>query len=148
MPGIVWIWLAAVVIFLILELMTPTLIFACFVVGSLASGVVGFFYPDNYYLQIGIFVGLSVILLPLTRTLAKKITRESPQKSNVDALIGKVGLVTKAIDPDLGGQVRLEGETWMATANEKINENNKVIVTSVSGTKVHVEKKPEERIEP
>jgi membrane protein implicated in regulation of membrane protease activity len=148
MPGIVWIWLAAVVVFLILELMTPTLIFACFVVGSLASGVVSFFYPDNYYLQIGIFVGLSVILLPLTRTLAKKITKPSPQKSNVDALIGKVGLVTKTIDPDLGGQVRLEGETWTATANERIQENSKVIVTSVSGTKVHVEKKSEERIEP
>ena len=38
----------------------------------------------------------------------------------VDALIGKVGLVTKAIDPDLGGQVRFEGEVWMATANERI----------------------------
>ena len=140
MPGIVWIWLAAVVIFLILELMTPTLIFACFVVGSLVSGAVGFFYPENYYLQIGVFVGISVILLPLTRTLAKKITRESPQKSNVDALIGKVGLVTKAIDPDLGGQVRLEGEVWMATANEGIEVDSKVTVTSVSGTKVHVEK--------
>ncbi len=129
------------VVFLILELMTPTLIFACFVIGSLVSGVVGIFSPENYYLQIGIFVGVSVILLPLTRSLAKKITKESPQKSNVDALIGKVGLVTRAIDPDLGGQVRFEGEVWMATANERIEENAKVTVASVSGAKVHVERK-------
>ncbi len=141
MPSIVWIWLAAVVIFLILELATPTLVFACFVAGSLVSGGVGFFYPDYYYLQIGVFVGVSVILLPLTRSLAKKITKESPQKSNVDALIGKVGLVTKAIDPDLGGQVRLRGEIWMATANQLIEQDSKVIVTSVSGTKVHVDRK-------
>lgn len=141
MPDMVWIWLAAVVIFLILELATPTLIFACFVAGSLVSGVISFIYPENYYLQIGIFVGVSVILLPLTRSLAKKITKESPQKSNVDALIGKVGLVTKTIDPDLGGQIRIEGEVWMATANDKIDEGDKVTITSVSGTKVHVERK-------
>ena len=141
MPDMVWIWLAAVVIFLILELATPTLIFACFVAGSLVSGVISFIYPENYYLQVGIFVGVSVILLPLTRSLAKKITKESPQKSNVDALIGKVGLVTKSIDPDLGGQIRLEGEVWMATANEKIDEGDKVTITSVSGTKVQVERK-------
>ncbi len=146
MPSIVWIWLAAVVIFLILELATPTLVFACFVVGSLISGVVGFFYPDYYYLQIGVFVAVSVILLPLTRSMAKKITKESPQKSNVDALIGKVGQVTKAIDPDLGGQVRLEGEIWMATASQLIEQDTKVVVTSVSGTKVHVDRKEQERI--
>ena len=141
MPNIVWIWLAAVVAFLILELMTPTLVFACFVAGSLVAGILSIFYPESYYLQVGVFAGVSVVLLPLTRSLARKITKPSPQKSNVDALIGKVGLVTKAIDPDLGGQVRLEGETWLATAGEKIDENAKVVVISVSGAKVHVERK-------
>jgi membrane protein implicated in regulation of membrane protease activity len=133
--------LAAVVVFLILELATPTLIFACFVIGSLVSGVVSLFSPESYYLQIGVFVAVSVILLPLTRSLAKKITKESPQKSNVDALIGKVGLVTKTVDPEMGGQVRLEGEVWMATADAMIEEGAKVTVTSVSGAKVHVERR-------
>lgn len=141
MPSIVWIWLAAVVVFLILELMTPTLIFACFVVGSLVAGIYSAFSPEGYYMQSGIFLAVSVILLPLTRTLAKRITKPSPQASNVDALIGKVGMVTKAIDPDLSGQVRLEGETWVATSEEPIELNEKVVVTSVSGTKVHVHRK-------
>ena len=57
MPNIVWIWLAALVIFLILELMTPTLIFACFVIGSLVSGIYSIFDPAGYYWQIGIFIG-------------------------------------------------------------------------------------------
>ncbi len=141
MPNIVWIWLAALVIFLILELMTPTLIFGCFVVGSLVAGLYSFFYPDTYYGQIGIFILISVVLIPLTRTLAKKITKESPSKSNVDALIGKVGLVIKAIDPDLGGQVRIEGEVWVALADERIELNDKVTVTSVKGTRLHVQRK-------
>ena len=140
METMFWIWLAAAVVFLILELATPTLIFACFVAGSIASGVFSFFYPEAYYWQIGIFLIISTVLLPLTRALAKKITRESPQKSNVDALIGKVALVTKAIDPDLGGQVQIEGEIWVANADEAIEENAKVKVVSFSGTKAHVER--------
>ncbi|HKK21841.1 MAG TPA: NfeD family protein [candidate division Zixibacteria bacterium] len=141
MPNIVWIWLAALVIFLILELMTPTLIFGCFVVGSLVAGLYGYFSPESYYVQIGLFIAVSVILIPLTRTLAKKITKEPPSKSNVDALIGKVGLVTKAIDPDLGGQVKIEGEVWGALANEAIGPNDKVTVISVQGTRLLVQKK-------
>ncbi len=140
MTTMFWIWMAAVVLFLILELMTPTLIFACFVVGSVVSGIFSYFYPEAYYWQLGLFVAISIVLLPMTRTLAKKITKPSPQKSNIDALIGKVALVTKTIDPDLGGQVRIEGEIWVATAGQAIEENTKVKVVDVSGTKVHVEK--------
>lgn len=140
MTTMFWIWMAAVVVFLILELMTPTLIFACFVVGAIVAGIYGYFYPEAYYWQLGLFITIAVVLLPLTRTLAKKITKPSPQKSNIDALIEKVALVTKAIDPDLGGQVKIEGEIWRASAQEKIEENVKVKVVTVSGTKVHVEK--------
>ncbi|MDF1543935.1 MAG: NfeD family protein [bacterium] len=140
MENIVWIWLAAAVIFLIIELATPTLIFICFVAAAVVSGVYSFFAPESYYWQIGIFVAVSVVLLPLTRKFAKRISHDSPQLSNVDALLGTVALVTKAIDPDLGGQVRVEGEVWCAVAGEPIAENSKVKVVSVSGTKLLVEK--------
>lgn len=144
MSTMFWVWLTAAVVFLILELMTPTFVFACFVVGSIAAGVFSYFYPESYYWQVGIFVLLTVVLLPLTRILAKKITKESPVKSNIDALIGKVALVTKAIDPDLGGQVKIGGEIWRAHADEQISENEKVKVISISGTKVYVERLVEE----
>lgn len=140
MSDIFLVWFAAALLFLILELTTPTLVFASFVVASIVSGIYSYFSPDSYYWQIGLFVAVTIILLPLTRLLAKKITKPSPQQSNVDALISKTALVTKAIDPDLGGQVRVEGEIWVANAAERIDENEKVRVISVSGTKVHVEK--------
>jgi len=138
MSTMFWIWAAAVVVFLILELMTPTLVFASFVVASLSAGIYAWFYPESYYWQIGIFIAVAVIVLPATRTLARKITKESPQKSNVDALIGKVALVTRAIDPDLGGQVKIGGEVWRARATEPIGEGVKVVVDSVEGAHVHV----------
>ena len=141
MENIVWIWLVAAVIFLIIELATPTLIFVCFVAGSVGASLYGYFSPESYYAQIGVFVVVSIVLLPMMRKFAKKITTEETPKSNVDALIGKVGLVTKTIDADLGGQIQIEGEVWIAGADEEIVENEKAEVISVTGTKLHVKKK-------
>jgi membrane protein implicated in regulation of membrane protease activity len=117
------------------------MIFIGFAVGALISGIIGFFYPDAYYWQIGIFIAATVILLPLTRKMAKKITKESPSQSNVDAMIGKTALVTEVIDPDMGGKIKYEGEVWRATAAEKIDVNEKVVINSISGTKLLVERK-------
>jgi membrane protein implicated in regulation of membrane protease activity len=56
-------------------------------------------------------------------------------------MIGKIALVTEAIDPDLGGKIKFEGEVWRATSDEKIEVNDKVVINSISGTKLHVERK-------
>lgn len=140
MENIVWIWLAVAVVLLIIELLSPTFIFVMFVVGALIASAFSYFMPDEIYWQLGIFVGVAVILLPFSQMLAKKIIKESPQKSNVDALIGQIGLVIMEIDPDLGGQVKIGGETWLAEAEERIAQNLKVEIISISGTKVLVKK--------
>lgn len=140
MSNIFWVWFAAALLFLILELITPTLVFASFVIAAIISGIYAYFLPDAYYWQIGLFVTVILILLPLTKTLAKKITKPAPQQSNIDGLIGKIAIVTKTIDPELGGQVRVKNEIWVAKATEKIDENEKVRIISISGTKAHVEK--------
>lgn len=119
--------------------MTPTLFFVCFVVGAVAAGTYSYFSPDSYYWQIGIFLIVSLILLPPSRILAKRHLKSSTQKSNVDALIGKVGKVTKAIDPDDGGQVQVSGEVWIASANQTIENGARIKVVSVSGARLHVE---------
>ncbi len=131
--------MAAAIAFLILELISPALFFICFVAGSVAAGVYSYFSPQEYYWQMGIFIVVTLVLLPLMRKIAKRITKPEPRKSNVDALLGKVGLVTRAIDPDLGGQVLVEDETWRATADKAINEKEKVRIVKITGTKVHVE---------
>ena len=140
MPTMFWIWMAAAGVFLIIELMTPTMIFICFVVGATGAGVYSIGEPESYYWQMGIFILLSVVLLPFTRMMAKKITRPAPEVSNVDRMIGQVALVTEAIDPDLGGKVQFEGEIWVAKAEEAIEAQAKVKIVSIAGTKVMVEK--------
>ena len=144
MTDIYWIWLAAAVIFLIIELMTPSLFFICFVVGAVAAGSYSYFSPDSHYWQIGIFLIVSLALLPPSRILARRHLKNSAQKSNVDALIGKTGRVTKAIDPDDGGQVQVGGEIWIAGANQAIETGARIKVVSVSGTRLHVEPSEEQ----
>ena len=139
MSTIFWVWMAAAVVFLILELVSPTLFFICFVAGGVVAGIYSYFSPDQYYWQLGIFVIITLGLLPLTRAIAKKITKPEPHKSNVDGLMGKVALVTKTIDPDLGGQIKCEGEVWIAQSDQKIEINQKVRIKGVSGARLYVE---------
>lgn len=138
METMFWIWMAAAVIFLIIELLSPSLFFVSFAVAAGISGVYAQFYPQEYYWQIGIFVIGILITLPLTRRFAKRITKPAPSESNVDALIGKIGLVVSPIDPDTGGKIRYEGETWQAQADEPIEQNAKVRIVEVIGARVRV----------
>jgi membrane protein implicated in regulation of membrane protease activity len=138
MPTLFWIWLAVAAVFLIIEIGTPSLLFACFVVGAICSAITAFL-TDSILIQIGIFAGFSIVLIPLTRPLARKITKPSPQKSNVDALVGRPGIVTKSIDPDQdSGQVRVDGQVWQAVAGDKIGEGKKIRVDDVRGVRLSV----------
>ena len=140
MDTIFWIWMAAALVFLIVELASPTLIFICFVVGSIAAGIYSISYPDQHYWQIGICLAVSLALLPLSRKFAHRITKAQPQNANVDRMIGHNAVVVKAITPDQPGQIRYEGEVWLASAGETLSEGDKVKIISLSGTRVRVER--------
>lgn len=138
MPTIFWLWLAAAVIFLIVEIGTPTLVFACFVIGAIGAAVASTM-EASYLLQLGIFAGISIILIPLTRPLAKKITKPSPQPTNVDAMLGRPGTVIKKIDPAVdSGQIRVDGQVWQALSDIPIEEGTRVTVDRVVGARLHV----------
>ncbi len=132
--------MAAAVVFLIIEQFMPTLVFLSFAVAAFVAGLYAQFYPDQHYWQIGLFVIVTVVVLPLSRKFAKKITKPQPRESNVDAMVGKLALVTQTIEPDHPGKVRFEGEIWQAMATEHIDEKSKVEVLRVEGTRVHVKK--------
>jgi membrane protein implicated in regulation of membrane protease activity len=135
-----WIWMAAAVIFVIIEQLMPTMVFLSFAIAAAISGVYSQFYPKELYWQIGIFIIVTLIIFPLSRKFAKKITKPQPRESNVDAMLGKIAIVTQAIDLHQPGKVRFEGEVWLASADEPIELNVKVTISRVEGTRVHVHK--------
>jgi membrane protein implicated in regulation of membrane protease activity len=140
MPTMFWLWLAAAVIFLIIEIGTPTLVFACFTIGAIAAAVATHL-TDSYLIQAAVFAIVSIVLIPLTRPLAKKLTKTTAQKTNVDAMMGRPGIVTKKIDPDLDvGQVRVDGQVWQAVAEGVIDVDAKIKVDEVKGARLYVSK--------
>lgn len=136
MDPAIWVWLAAAIIFVMLEIFTPGFIFACFVVGAV-GGAVTTLITDSYVIQGAVFAVLSIALIPLTRPLARKITKPSPVISNVDGLIGKIGTVTKEVS-DMAGQIIVDDQVWQARAETVIPPEKKVKIVSVEGAKLKV----------
>ncbi len=140
MQTIFWFWLAAGTVFLIIEITTPGLIFGCFAVGAFGAAATAAF-TDSYLIQLAVFAVVPIILIPLTRPLARKITKPSPQSINVDAMVGREGMVVKAVDPNSEtGQVRVNGQVWQVLAAEKIAEGTQVRIDKVQGARLYVSK--------
>lgn len=133
-----FIWLAAALIFVVLEVFTPGFIFACFVVGSVVAGVTSLL-TDSYLIQGVVFGVVSLALIPLTRRFAARITKPAPVASNMDAFIGKTAFVKNEVS-STGGQIVVDDQVWQARSEATIAVGEKVRILSVEGAKVIVEK--------
>jgi membrane protein implicated in regulation of membrane protease activity len=132
-------WLAIILIFIIVEVMSLEFTFLMLAVGSL-GGLVAGLIGAPWWVQIIVAGVLSLILLffvrpPLLRTLRKGA---DPARSNVDALLGLQGTVVVAFD-DGRGQVKLaNGETWTSrladgSGEHALSEGEKVVVSAIDG---------------
>jgi len=139
METMFWIWMAAALVFLIVELGVPGLVFICFATGAVGAAIYAQITPDAYLMQTGIFAVITIILVPLTRKFAKRISNNSAARSNIDALINQPAIVVKDIEPlEEVGQVRVQGEVWSARASVAIANGSKVTVVSVEGNRLQV----------
>lgn len=135
-----YLWLFLFLLFLGIEILTTGLFFAlCFSFGALiamTSALLG----ANIVVSSIVFCVVSLICVILIRPLMKKYIDKFKTKSNVDALIGSLAVVTEDISPNKAGKVKIEGEIWLAVSQDdiKVNENAKIV--SVDGTKLVVKK--------
>ena len=134
------IWLVLMVVFLIMEAATVQLISTWFAVGSLAAMIVALL-GGKIWLQILVFLAVSVVLLALLWPLVRKHLKPKLVATNADALIGRVCLVTEAIDPLEGGRVKVGDVTWSAfvETGEAIPDGSHVKILKIQGSKVIVE---------
>ena len=134
------IWLVLMVVFLIMEAATVQLISTWFAVGSLAAMIVALL-RGKIWLQILVFLAVSVVLLALLWPLVRKHLKPKLVATNADALIGRVCLVTEAIDPLEGGRVKVGDVTWSAfvETGEAIPDGSHVNILKIQGSKVIVE---------
>ncbi len=128
------IWISLFILFLIVEILTPgTFYFFSIGMGALLAGV-STFWIKSILIQVIIFTGCSILSIIFVHFVSKKINRMSEVKTNVDALIGKTGIIGKY------GLLKIDSEDWRVSCDTKLSEGDKVIVETVSGTHLEVKK--------
>ncbi|MBR3289878.1 MAG: NfeD family protein [Clostridia bacterium] len=136
-------WLALVVIFAVIEGVTPQLVSIWFAGGALCALIVSLFGVP-LWVDIAVFVGVSALLLLLTRPLIKKRWSAQTVRTNADAAIGQDAIVTSRIDNTEGtGLVNLGGQIWSARSENgtPISEGASVRVQRIEGVKLIVTEK-------
>lgn len=136
-------WLALVVLFAIVEGVTPQLVSIWFAGGALVSLVVSLFGAP-LWVDVIVFVAVSAILLILTRPLVKRRFEKQTVRTNADALVGGDAVVTQGINNVEGvGLAKILGQVWSArSANgEEIPEGTAVTVERIEGVKLIVSEK-------
>lgn len=135
-------WLAAIVVFLLLEAASYQFICIWFAGGALGA-LVAFGLGASLNLQILIFFILSALLLILTRPFVKKVVGSGRAKTNVESIPGKKAVVTEKINNlEDKGKAKLDGMVWTARSSDDtvIEEGTTVSVVEVSGVKLIVKK--------
>lgn len=135
-------WLIIVIVLAVIEVMTVNLVSVWFIASGLISLFLSFFI-DSFFWQFAIFVILGLIFMIITRPLLVKKFGKSDVKTNLDRVIGMKGIVTSDISKLKVGEVKVDGKTWSAIADKKIEIGTTVIVEAIDGVKLVVRKDEE-----
>ena len=136
------IWIAAIVIFGVVEAATAGLTSIWFVLGSVA-GLIAAICNGPIWLQVSLFFVVSIATLAATRPLVAKLMKKDIRPTNADRVLGGAARVTERIDNDVPtGAVYIDGKTWSARSStgEIIEPDAMVRVVRMEGVKLYVEK--------
>ena len=130
-------WLIAAVIFAVGEIATTGLFLAPFAGGAAVAVVVAALGP-GLFVQLLVFLAVSLVLLATLRPLARAHLRQPARlQTGPAALVGQTATVVERIANDEGvGCVRLDGEIWTARAydeDEVIEPGTRVSVMEIRG---------------
>lgn len=141
-----WIvWIAIGILCIIIEIFTPGFFFFSFGMGAIIAGLIASF-TDNIIIQLLAFALFTFLSFLFMKRFAKVLLKNDTTESNIFALKGKTGMVTKAIPKNGRGYVKIGGEEWSAICQkdiELIEEGQLVLIIETEGNKVIVEPKEE-----
>jgi len=144
-PNLTVFWLIVFAVSAIIEISTTTFFAIWFGVSAIVTLILNLIdVPLN--IQIAVFILLTTALILSSEFILKKRFHilGKPYRSNVNAIIGKTGVVTKEIDGiSYKGEVLLDGRYWSAISADgsTIPAGTKVEVINIEGVKLIVKKK-------
>lgn len=136
------IWLGLVVLFLVIEAVTVSLVSVWFGLGALAATLVSL-AVDNVWVQIAVFLVVSAAAMAGLRPLSRRWLTGRKQPTNADRVIGATGLVQEAIDNLAGtGAVQVFGQVWTARSADgtDIPVGTQVTILRIEGVKLFVQR--------
>ena len=140
-----WLWLVFVIVgllFVLLELIVGVeagldlvVIGSAFILGGLVT------WPFHSWLLTVIVTSIiCVAYVALGRRYVHRWTMVSKAKTNIDAIIGRQGIMLKSIAKNVDGLVKVGNEQWRARAEDDIKEGEEIVVTSINGVTLIVKK--------
>ena len=135
------VWLIILAVLLVIEIATMGVTTIWFGRGALAALLVSV-AGGPFWLQMVLFLAVSILLLIFTRPWAVKYLNKDSSKTNVESIPGETGVVIQKIDNlQAQGQVMVKGMEWTARSKSGavIEEGKVVKVLAVEGVKLIVE---------
>lgn len=146
----VYVWLAIFLASVFVELALPALVSVWFAAGSFVSLILASIFAATMgdaaygliWLEVLVFIIVSVATIILIRPLIWNKNREL--KTNVDSMVGKVGIVEEEISKYVYGSAKFEGLVWSCKLaddeNETIKPQELVEIVKIDGNKAIVVK--------
>lgn len=139
------VWGGICIAFILLEMATVSLVSVWFAAGAFVDVILTLLFPGTeLWLQVVVFLAVSVAVLLATRPLVKKWKKKSDEaKTNFDRIIGMSGVVQEPIDNlKQTGYVSVDGKEWMARTEDGavIEQGALVRILKIEGAKIIVER--------
>ncbi len=137
------VWLAAMIVLIIIEIVTVGLTTIWFAIGALFAIIVSML-DGGIILQMTVFLLVSLGMLIFTRSLAIRYINNTRTRTNYEGIIGKVVRITQEVDNIAGqGSAVVNGQEWTVRAAEdksKIPMGSLAKVVDIKGVRLIVEK--------
>ena len=136
------IWIIIAILLFIVEIFAPTFLAACLAIGCFLSAIFSFFDFGVKVQLVAFSIGTLASFFGVRPFMLKYVhSRSQKVKTNVDALIGKIGRVSISIDNSRNeGRVSIDGDDWKAESENDIviNAGEKVEIVSINSTIITV----------
>lgn len=137
------VWLVAALLLVVSEMFAGDFWLTCIAIGSLAATLVGL-SPLGLTAQVLVFAAVTLVSMGVIRPALLRRFRVGHDviRTNMDALLGKVGVVTERIGPGGTGRAKVEGEDWRCAGMDDavLEPGTRVMVVQVDGSTLLVER--------
>lgn len=137
--ALILMWIAVIIIAVIVEMMTTDLSSIWAALGAFVAMIVAIFVTI-WWIQLIVFISITLLGLVLIKPYIKRYVGRNEIRTNSEAIVGKIGIVTADIVDGGVGAVHVEGKEWSAISrdSEDILKDKKVEILAIEGVKLIV----------